>query len=208
MREILLANLSEGLFRRNQTAILTTRELQQVYLYLLKKGQMQAVVELEKSTNEKPSKQVSVTALEFLLNSGKVGAVKNIQQATGIKPEINNRKAENAYFRLNKVNVCHLIKPNIIKELHQITGKKATPKIIDSWFETLMKNEDISGIVVIEKMTGLESKYKTEVEFLLFLRRGEFREAKNFYESNKSKLAKKYGEIEGIFKRMMKTKIL
>lgn len=208
MKDILLINLVEGLYRVQKITLLTESELQQAYLYFLKIGQVQAVGELKKITGTNPSKRVSIKAQEFVLNEGKVGALKGIQKVTGIKPKFSLKTALNAYNKLNKVKVCHLIKPRIIKEIHDTTGNKATKKIINSWYDTLIKSENITGIRIIENMTGFESKYKLEVDFLLLLRKGYFKEAKKLYEFNKSKLTKKYKDVEGIFKRMKKDKSL
>jgi len=207
MKDILLMNLLEGLFRKKKVSILNEGELQKAYLYLLKKCQVQAVMELKKLTKIRPSKRISISAQEFLLKEGKVGGIKSIQKATGFKAKFSQKMVTGAYNKLRRVKICHLIKPYIIKELHHLTGTKASKKTISYWYDTLMKNENISGIKVIEKMTGIESKYKIEVDFLLLLRRGDFKRAKTFYEINKSKLRRKYRDIERIFERMAKAKL-
>jgi hypothetical protein len=201
MKDILLMNLVEGFYRKQRIPILTEKELQQAYLYFLKIGQTQAVEELKKLTKINPSRKVSLTAQEFKLNEGKVGAIKGIQKVTGVKASFNTKIALNAYKKLNKVRTCHLIMPHFIKDINKFTGVKANKKIVNSWCDTLMKAGSIGMIRTLENMTGIESKYKDEVDFLLALRRGDFEDAKRIYEANKRKM-KKFKEIERVFKRL------
>lgn len=208
MKEKLLLNLIKGLYKKQKLSILTEKEIQQAYLYLLKRNQIQAIKELSKPTNIPPSRKVSESAQKYLLNQGKVGAVKEIQKATGIRPRFSLEAVRKSYDRLNRVRTCHLLMPNIIMGIHDITGMKANKKTIMKWYDPLMKNGEITNIRIIEKMTGVKSDYKQEIDFLLKLRSGNFKESKKLYKRNRLKFSRKYGQIEDIFKRMEeKTKL-